>query len=70
MAQISNVNFVTKSAEDLEIANQKPCHMCLKEFTSMPDLHRHIETDHDMKHPTCRTYQKIMGDVDVCNVTK
>ena len=47
-------NIITSNLENLNISNvtNKICHMCLREFSSAPELHKHIDNDHDFRHPT------------------
>ena len=46
-------NVITPNLGNLNISNvtNKQCHMCLKEFSSVPELHEHIDNDHDFRHP-------------------
>ena len=48
-------NIITSNLENLSITNvqtNKICHLCLGEFSSVPELHKHIDNDHDFGHPT------------------
>ena len=51
MKMTQNIIF---SNLDLNISNvtNKTCHLCLREFSSAPELHHHIDNDHDFRHPT------------------
>jgi len=46
-------NGITSNLENLDLSNatNKQCHMCLREFSSVPELHEHIDIDHDFRHP-------------------
>ena len=43
---IPNLEFV----KIINVTN-KHCHMCCKEFSSVSELHVHINNDHDFRHP-------------------
>ena len=49
MAQV----YTATNLEFLKISNgtNKNCHMCPKEFLSVPELHEHIDKDHELMHP-------------------
>ena len=38
----------------------KYCHLCLRKFHGLLELRRHIDNDHDLRHPTVKTYESMM----------
>jgi len=49
------------------VKQMKICHLCLQECISVTDLKNHIDTDHDMKHPSLQyePYDCNMSDIDL-----
>ena len=45
--------------------SKKTCHLCLREFYSLSDLHQHIDNDHDFRHPF-----KKGKSIDSMNISK
>ena len=57
-------NVITPNLGNLNISNvtNKQCHMCLKEFSSVPELHEHIDNDHDFRHPLVGSQSNFISD--------
>ncbi len=44
--------------------NVKYCHLCLKSFEDMAGLHKHIDNDHTLRHPTKNTMDYLCAKED------
>ena len=58
-AEVLTQNFNNLSIEIT--TGNKTCHMCMKDFISTFELQNHIQTDHELRHPTKISYEKLMS---------